>query len=553
MKKHTFPITVTCILLASVLLLTGCMYAVVDDMGTSKSYTTEIAETLTTEELKAQAEMQKKFGVYLHKTENGVQIFSEEQYGGLKAVRDSGGRVPLSYEEVLFLINDSINLYFKYDEIALYGTEGLKLIYAFDGVVKTYHPADSEKLSASSAYSMYEDIIGSIWLIIMYRLGMHDAGFVPCSSDSIGEYLARFFASEGDVSEASIHEYYMLSLNGSKEGGDANKASIREDLDKALRYPHTPFSTETNADALAHPMDAPLLVADGGAGIPRSGIWCIDPATHEIGQLFPTPELNVRILGETSHLTSAYLMQDFSRQTLCLDRSTGRFHFETADSFTPLALTGRFSEALGYLTLYPDGNDGKNCFYVFSCPNYFSFRGVPFEYLPQRSVPMESFDFAENTAFCAEHKSYLYHKASSKDSGIIYRIGDETVDSFSATQNLDIDFGSDRGPGAYIDTFPIKILFGMAEVPEVTVSPSRALTAELPRSADIYNAELYIKDEDSNTYTKLDLPIVLADLPYMPEGTYYLAMYVKRRFNIGGYTAQKSFIDAFKIVVQAEA
>jgi hypothetical protein len=63
--------------------------------------------------------MREKFDKYLHKNGNTVTIFTNEQYAALKSLRINGKRQPLTYDEILYLINDSINLYFTYKDIIL--------------------------------------------------------------------------------------------------------------------------------------------------------------------------------------------------------------------------------------------------------------------------------------------------------------------------------------------------------------------------------------------------------------------------------------------------
>ena len=137
MKRNVkFFMTVTALLLLSAVILTGCMYVIAADNGATKPYDPEQRQetsdggvtqpgeknpgnSIVEDAPTGQLPLQNKFNEYLHEDGNTVTIFSPEQYAQLKAVRDSGERTPLTYEEILFLVNDSINMYFKYDEIYL--------------------------------------------------------------------------------------------------------------------------------------------------------------------------------------------------------------------------------------------------------------------------------------------------------------------------------------------------------------------------------------------------------------------------------------------------
>lgn len=119
-------ITATALVLISAFSLCGCMYFISDAPIESKEYEPEqmsrpevIEETPT-----AQSEMQKKFGAYGKEEigENGEKIFhlfTEEQIAEMLKLREDGIRRSLTYDELLFLINDSIRLYYEYDKIVL--------------------------------------------------------------------------------------------------------------------------------------------------------------------------------------------------------------------------------------------------------------------------------------------------------------------------------------------------------------------------------------------------------------------------------------------------
>ena len=123
MKK--FILIAVCLLLVALITLGVCMYAIGENKDISKPYDmgSEITVTPPEDTPTAQDQMEQKFSVYNHVTEeNGKKIltlFSEEQAEEQWTKRQSGEEFRLTYDEILFLINDSQRLYETYDEIVL--------------------------------------------------------------------------------------------------------------------------------------------------------------------------------------------------------------------------------------------------------------------------------------------------------------------------------------------------------------------------------------------------------------------------------------------------
>ncbi|MBR6553854.1 MAG: SseB family protein, partial [Clostridia bacterium] len=122
MKK--FILIAVCLLLVALLTLGVCMYAIGESKAESKPY--DMGETVSVapeDTPTAQEEMEQKFSVYNHVTEeNGKKIltlFSEEQAEEQWTKRENGEEFRLTYDEILFIISDSQRLYETYDEIIL--------------------------------------------------------------------------------------------------------------------------------------------------------------------------------------------------------------------------------------------------------------------------------------------------------------------------------------------------------------------------------------------------------------------------------------------------
>ncbi|MBR4033894.1 MAG: hypothetical protein IKJ04_03720, partial [Clostridia bacterium] len=112
------------LVLASVLSLSGCMYLISADPEGSSEYDPDEMSlpNLLEETPAAQSALQKKFGAYGREEtgENGEKIyrlFTEEQIAESLNLRENGERRSLTYEEITFIINDSIRMYFEYDRI----------------------------------------------------------------------------------------------------------------------------------------------------------------------------------------------------------------------------------------------------------------------------------------------------------------------------------------------------------------------------------------------------------------------------------------------------
>lgn len=81
----------------------------------------------------AQELLQKKFEVYNTVTEEDgksvVTIFSEEQITDIRTRRENGEWFWLSSEEMLYLINDTVNLFETYDVVRVRDLEGVERVY----------------------------------------------------------------------------------------------------------------------------------------------------------------------------------------------------------------------------------------------------------------------------------------------------------------------------------------------------------------------------------------------------------------------------------------
>ena len=126
MKNSKIIIIAAALVLAAALALCGCMYLI----GEPPEETQEITQGEVTlppvieETPTAQSEMQKKFSAYGKEITgaNGERIFhlfTWEQVEESLQMRKDGIRRSLTFDEISFIINDTVRLYFEYDQIVM--------------------------------------------------------------------------------------------------------------------------------------------------------------------------------------------------------------------------------------------------------------------------------------------------------------------------------------------------------------------------------------------------------------------------------------------------
>jgi len=183
MKK--FILIAVCLLLVALITLGVCMYAIGENKDISKPYDmgSEITVTPPEDTPTAQEQMEQKFSVYNHVTEeNGKKIltlFSEEQAEEQWTKRENGENFRLTYDEILFLINDSARLYETYDEIVLtnantYGiTESAESSLAGERILS--NKGDLTGLTYAAEQETYGKFCRDVTVIAAYRVAMLDS------------------------------------------------------------------------------------------------------------------------------------------------------------------------------------------------------------------------------------------------------------------------------------------------------------------------------------------------------------------------------------------
>ena len=331
------------LILASALALGGCMYLISEPPVETKGYVPEemslppvIEETPT-----AQSEMQKKFGAY-GKEEKGrdgekvFRLFTEEQIEESMMLREKGERRSLTYEEILFVINDSIRMYFEYDKIII--TDFLNHTHAepqgaldFDlqmGMdrydrceataynyieIATYHGDYSDKQSYMEALSTYRTMIDDIESIIVARLRIHDTGTDNYCLKSERDQT-RIYGILLDGGELTDAENYF----------DVLKKNIRRELGPRI---------ENDIEA-KYPMLLAYDSYDSDSIKPSIEIYYLEGNNRT--KLFPTEQLEalrpngiLTLSGKTDELIPREITIEFDRWTHRVTYTNKRTGFET--------------------------------------------------------------------------------------------------------------------------------------------------------------------------------------------------------------------------------
>lgn len=126
--------------------------------------------------------LDKKFAEYKLVSDDGktMNLFTEYQYRYAVQMRRQGHRERLSLDEVLYIIEDSIDLYFAYDRVMFTGCiDPWTLSSSFFSdhrYVSVYFPKNPDNFYSFEDYYGY--VVRDISKIVWFRLMVHDSGFV---------------------------------------------------------------------------------------------------------------------------------------------------------------------------------------------------------------------------------------------------------------------------------------------------------------------------------------------------------------------------------------
>ncbi len=257
-----------------------------------------------------QSDMQDKFEDYDTLENNVLTFFTKEQAEELHARKENGELFTLSYDEVLFIINDSIQQYYNHDEIVLtnataYGLipEG-KTMRSKDHHIHCYHD-DLSELPYESSVSTYREVLDNIYCIIIYRLSMLDSSFVSCEQYLTNDF-SRWLIVDGQTPAVLVSgkgKYGLESINGDPPipekifrlksfAKSDNKQEAVSEYSVYLRKTGASLSSKINEETekwMSALLKAPLLIVDYNDKDSMISICQSDGLT--LSAVYPTAEL----------------------------------------------------------------------------------------------------------------------------------------------------------------------------------------------------------------------------------------------------------------------
>lgn len=298
-----------CMVMAATILLTSGIMAIAEFPDESKSYESDgfVSGDVNAEiedAPESQSSLQEKYSVFIHEENEGKRavLFTKEQAAELLAVRENRSRRALSYDEILFLINDSQRLYFAYEEIvldtALVERIGLTdYLLAFDGTIRTTDPETD-----------YAKVMREIYCITIYRLYLHDSGLICMTTGMYHEQGTQEFTLkflfEGDEIPANgsislSKRIFLLSVDGGTEVGEEYNRMLTAAY-QSHSAEHMKCAAPDGSDVPAfdqNASEAPLLIIDMPSlnsyqFVRAYQIVIADKNTAMRGTLFPTVELD---------------------------------------------------------------------------------------------------------------------------------------------------------------------------------------------------------------------------------------------------------------------
>jgi hypothetical protein len=326
----------------------------------------------------AQMPLHGQFSEYLHKDGNAVTVFSEEQYSELKAVRENNKRDPLTYEEILFLVSDSINMYFAYDEIRLTNancdhiTPLLSNQSSNDRVINPEYKGASAYETYSEAQIAYEKMLKDIYEIIYYRIYMHDAGFemvhhtYHSGQDNI--FGNRYNGNLGMISSAvQMGRYQMLAIDGETFSGIDNEEKLcgeyktllewkrMYEADAIIDYEHYPYlNSAVLCTSILNTIRRPM----------EYKFYIVGPKDDPARQIYPTAELEKMMPDKEFYYQTKGGYGTF-KLVFSINYASGSFAI-SANEIQSFAIIGKFSESDGVLKLYPSNVGDEDAYsYVF--------------------------------------------------------------------------------------------------------------------------------------------------------------------------------------------
>lgn len=238
-----------------------------------------------------------KYSKYKHVSEDGkiLYLFTQEQVDAFLEMRKNGVRENLTLDEVLYIIEDSIDVYFTYDSVVFTGLEAdnshiSSTISSTDRpTVAVSFPKHPENIATYEIY--YNHIVSSIMRIIWYRLSIHDSGFLEIYDSGELDFYNIKFNSEVKDRGVNKHRYYYTSLTfDSTSVDDAYRAWLATWFFDYWMYMRDSVIDEKWHNNRSSIPNFALVMSLG-----RSELIMIDTDTFIPVKIFPTSSLDKRV------------------------------------------------------------------------------------------------------------------------------------------------------------------------------------------------------------------------------------------------------------------
>lgn len=212
-----FIITVASLLIVSALILTACMRVVSEETDAPKTYDMDIVSETGFEQggsiidnsPTSQNEMQKKFSDMSAISESGksITVISEEYLNKYWEARKNKS-VALTAAEVNYIVQDSIRIYFEYEEFVLVGNPELESMHV--ALQSSYTLFDAtfrfSTISKSALGANYAQALHDIHWLIMYRL----AALSSPDAFIFAEEVLQRFGSLADFKSSYVQSIFYV-------------------------------------------------------------------------------------------------------------------------------------------------------------------------------------------------------------------------------------------------------------------------------------------------------------------------------------------------------
>lgn len=392
MKRNIkfFTIVISLLLLSSII-LTGCMYAIAADNGEMKPYdlngqkenSDNSGGNIVEDAPTAQDSLQAKFEAMYEISEDGktITVISEEflnnywQSNYEKEVIKS-----LTTEEVYFIIQDSIRVYFNYDKVILPGFASLSSMIQ---VAERFPFVQEQEVGIPhTSHLDRERIETDIHTIIMYRLkALSSPKAFFTGADAI------IFVGGDPTMYSGMYPESVFYIPG---------YSANTDRDYILSI----MGGSTNFTNLERFTDLFTVSEFGGVGINFSSV-----ASGSTTEVFPTEEMFYYAFGipgdsttnkdnATSNNTTNNGKEEVYLPFFKLNIANNTFMMTMSLELSS-AISGTYIQEGDALILYPyDGKTPEGYVYVF----YYN-EGVGYEYAKGESNPIPGYEFESGQVF----------------------------------------------------------------------------------------------------------------------------------------------------------